>query len=313
LASESGDSARAQLIRLSGSHDGYESLLYGARQECLAVLRKAARSAVGEDTYVPGCISDGVESAEVDLEFLSSERLSWRYASAEWKLDEEVSAAIDELRTQGAFEGLDSRERLDLEDAVEERIRSERGSHIAREIEEARNKKLPKSNPTLIAERDMLNSTLDVLHRRGVLDEILLEDDLRAPDEEDDAQDLAREASKTARMCGCCGCQLPSNEPAFFGAKVYVGMWALYWDRASKPQICKLRYERTVLCGSCAPEWLSQERDDVVAQLCAHCERQMVSRLELSELQRTLCSDPCQQAYHSRLRKKKQLSLKSRG
>jgi len=54
-----------------------------------------------------------------------------------------VWAAIDELRAQGAFEGLDSRERLDLEDAVEERIRSERGAQIAREIEEARNKKLP--------------------------------------------------------------------------------------------------------------------------------------------------------------------------
>jgi hypothetical protein len=84
-----------------------------------------------------------------------------------------VWAAIDELRAQGAFEGLDSRERLDPDDAVEERIRSERGAQIAREIEEARNKKLPKSNPTLITEKDMLNSTLDVLHRRGVLDAII--------------------------------------------------------------------------------------------------------------------------------------------
>jgi hypothetical protein len=105
-------------------------------------LRKAARKAVGEDTYLPGWISDEVESAEVDLELLSSERLSWRYASAERKLHEEVWAAIDELRAQGAFEGLDSQERLDLEDAVEERIRSERESQIIREIDEARNKSL---------------------------------------------------------------------------------------------------------------------------------------------------------------------------
>src|SRR5918994_405550 len=92
-----------------------------------------ARKAVGEDTYLPGWISERVESTEVDLDLLSSERLSWRCASAEWKLNEEVWAAIDELRAQGAFEGLDSRERLDLEDAVEERIRSERGAQIARE------------------------------------------------------------------------------------------------------------------------------------------------------------------------------------
>jgi hypothetical protein len=305
LVSESGNSARSQLIKTRRGSWIDERLLPAARQECLGVLRKAARKAVGEDTYLPGWISDEVESAEMDLELLSSERLSWRYASTERKLDEKVWAAIDELRTQGAFEGLDSGERLDLEDAVEERIRSERESQIAREIKEARNKKLPKSNPTLITEKDMLNSTLDVLHRRGVLDEIVLEDYFRAPDEEIDAQDFAREATKTARVCGCCGQKLPPDEPAFFGAKVYVGMWALYWDRVSKPQICKLRYERTVLCGSCAPEWLSSERDDVVTQLCANCERLMVSRLELSELQRMLCSDSCRRAYQNQVRKEK--------
>jgi hypothetical protein len=223
------------------------------------------------------------------------------------ELDEEVWATIDELRTQGAFEGLDSRERLDLEDAVEERLRSERESQIACDIEEARNKKLPKSNPTLITEKDMLESTLDVLHRRGVLDEIVLENYFRAPDEEIDAQDLAREVTKTARVCGCCGQKLPPDEPAFLGAKVYVGMWALYWDRVRKPQICKPRYERTVLCGSCAPDWLSSERDDVVMQLCAHCERPMVLRLEFSELQRTFCSNACREAYHNQLRKEKRI------
>jgi hypothetical protein len=203
LASENGESARARLIRPRRGTWIDESLLPGARGECLGVLREAVRKAVGEDTYLPGWISEGVESAELDLELLSFERLRWKYSLAEQKLQEEVSAAIDELRAQGAFEGLDFQERLDLEDAVEERIRSERGAQIAREIEETRNKKLPKSNPTIITEKDMLNSTLDVLHRRGVLDEILLEDDLRAPDEEDDAQDRAREASKMAPLQWC--------------------------------------------------------------------------------------------------------------
>jgi hypothetical protein len=58
-----------------------------------------------------------------------------------------------------------------------------------------------------------------------------------------------------------------------------------------------------VLCGSCAPEWLSPERDDVTTQLCAHCERPMVYRLTLSELGRTFCSDICNRAYHNQLRK----------
>jgi hypothetical protein len=70
-----------------------------------------------------------------------------------------------------------------------------------------------------------VDSTLDVLNRRGVLDEILLEDFLHAP-LEDDAQDLARKASTRARVCGCCGRKLPSNEPTFFGANNYVGMSA---------------------------------------------------------------------------------------
>jgi hypothetical protein len=305
LTSISGNSARAQLIKTRRGTWIDESLLPAARRECLGVLREAARKAVGEDTYLPGWISEGVESADLDLELLSFERFRWEYSSAEQKLNEEVWAAIDELRAQGVFEGLDSRERLDLEDAVEEHIRSERGAQIVHEIEEARNKKLPKSNPTLITEKDMLNSTLDVLHRRGVLDEILLEDYLRAPLEEDEAQALAREASKTATVCGCCGRKLPSNEPAFFGAKVYVGMWALYWDRVSKPQICKPRLERTVLCGSCAPEWLSPDRDDVVMQLCGQCERPMVERLQLSKVHRMFCSDPCRQAYHNQLGKEK--------
>jgi hypothetical protein len=276
-------------------------------------LREAARKAVGEDTYLPGWISEGVESTEVDLDLLSSERLSWRYASAEWKLDEEVWAAIDELRAQGAFEGLDSRERLDLEDAFEERIRSERGAQIAREIEEARNKKLPKSNPTLITEKDMLNSTLDVLDRHGVLDSIIELDFVSsAAIEEWEAGELAREARVTARWCGACGRNLCSEEPAYFGAEVYVGMRPLDWDRVSKPRICQPLYERTVLCSACAPDWLSPERDDVVTQLCAYCERPMVSRLDLSELRRTLCSDPCRRAYQNQVRKEKRAEERSK-
>jgi hypothetical protein len=199
LTSNSGNSARTQLIQTRRGTWIDKSLLPAARRECLDVLREAARKAVGEATYLPGWISDATDSVEWDVTDLSEERLSWKYASTERKLDEEVWAAIDELRTQGAFEGLDSGERLELEDAVEERIRSERKSQIAREIEEARNRKLPKTNPTLITEKDMLKSTLDLLHRRSVLDEIVLEDVLRAPLEEDDARDLAREATKSLR------------------------------------------------------------------------------------------------------------------
>ncbi len=123
--------------------------------------------------------------------------------------------------------------------------------------------------------------------------------------EEDKAWELARKARESAGVCGCCGRELTLKEPAYFGADVYVGMWPFYWRGVSKPQICKPRYERTVLCESCAPEWLSPERDDVVTQLCAHCERPMVSRLKLSELRRTLCSESCLRAYRNQLRNEK--------
>jgi hypothetical protein len=43
----------------------------------------------------------------------------------------------------------------------------------------------------------------------------------------------------------------------------------------------------------------------VVTQLCAYCERPMVSRLDLSELRRTLCSDPCRRAYQNQVRKER--------
>jgi hypothetical protein len=89
-------------------------------------------------------------------------------------------------------------------------------------------------------------------------------------------------------------------------------MMPLDWDRVSKPRICEPQYERTVLCESCAPEWLSPERDDVVLQLCANCERPMVSRLALSELRRTLCSDPCRRAYQNQVRKEKRAEQRSK-
>jgi hypothetical protein len=65
------------------------------------------------------------------------------------------------------------------------------------------------------------------------------------------------------------------------------------------------RYVKTVLCGSCAPEWLSPEREDVCTQLCGHCERPMVLRLKLSELGQTFCSDLCKQNYRDRLQEEK--------
>jgi endogenous inhibitor of DNA gyrase (YacG/DUF329 family) len=80
---------------------------------------------------------------------------------------------------------------------------------------------------------------------------------------------------------------------------------ALSWDYVRKPQICRPLYVDTVLCSSCAPEWLAPERDDVVMQLCAHCERPMVSPLALSALRRTFCSDRCKEAYHDQLREEK--------
>ncbi len=123
--------------------------------------------------------------------------------------------------------------------------------------------------------------------------------------EERAARKLARAARQTAGLCGCCGQELSLDDHVYSGAEVYVGMEPLLWSLGNKPRICESRYERTVLCGSCAPEWLSPSRDDVTTQLCAHCERPMVRRLKLSELNRTFCSDPCNQAYRKQLREEK--------
>jgi hypothetical protein len=240
LVSNSGDSARARLIKTRRGTWIDESLLPAARMECLKILRKAARQAVGEDTYLPGWISDrseAIHGAAEDVEWnrwFSTGDLSW------------------------------------------------------------------------ITEKELLDLALDALHNYGVLDSIIELDFVSgAAIEEWQAGELAREARATAGWCGSCGRELPSHESTYFGAEVYVGMRPLDWNRVSKPRICQPLYERTVLCGSCAPEWLSSERDDVVTQLCAYCERPMVSRLDLSELRRTLCSDPCRRAYQNQVRKER--------
>ena len=123
--------------------------------------------------------------------------------------------------------------------------------------------------------------------------------------EERAARKLARDALQSAGLCGSCGRELSPEEPAYFDAHIYAGMELLRWNRIDKPRICEPRYERTVLCGSCAPEWLAPDRDDVTTQLCAHCERPMVRRLRLSELNRMFCSNACKQAYRNRLREEK--------
>jgi hypothetical protein len=163
-----------------------------------------------------------------------------------------------------------------------------------------------------VTEKELLDLTLDVLDSRGVLDAIIELDLVHSAMKEWEAGELARDARATARWCGCCGREFVSQEPAYFGAKIYVGMRPLDWDRVSKPRICQPLYERTVLCSTCAQDWLSRDRDDVVTQLCANCERPMVSRLALSELRRTLCSDPCRRAYQNQVRMEKRAEERER-
>jgi hypothetical protein len=212
LTSNSGNSARSQLIKTRRGTWIDESLLPAARRECLGVLREAARKGAGEATYLPGWISDATDSVEWDLTDLSRERLEWKPTPAEEEMKDEVYATIDALEDRGAFEGLGFLERMDFQFHVEHRIRSKHKSRISNEAEEARKKRRwPKSNPTLVTEKDTLNSVLDVIHRHGVLDEIDAADFLRAAMEED-AQDLAREARKTPRCAAVvAGSCLPRN------------------------------------------------------------------------------------------------------
>jgi hypothetical protein len=119
---------------------GYKSLLPDARRECLEILRDAARNAVGQDTYLPGWISDATDSVEGYLCQLSDKRLAWKPAPAEQKMEEEVDATIDALQDRGAFEGLGLWERFQFERHVKERIWSRHEPQIVREAVEARKK-----------------------------------------------------------------------------------------------------------------------------------------------------------------------------
>ncbi len=304
--SETDASARAQLIKTRRGRWIDKSLLPAARWECLAVLRAAARLAVGEETYLPGWIASASDSVDWDVDELSMERIRWKPTLTEQKMEEEVDATVDALEDRGAFEGLSFSERFEFEWHVRERIRSKYESQIAHEVEEARKRNpRPKSNPSLVTEMDILNFALDVLHRHGVLNQIMHTHFMQAPLEEDDAESLAREARRTAGLCGCCAQTLYPENPAYFGVKIYVGMTPLLWDQTSKPRICEPLYKRTVLCGACAPGWLSQERDDVVTQLCGQCERPMVYRFTTSELGRTFCSDACGRVYHNQSRRER--------
>jgi predicted nucleic acid-binding Zn ribbon protein len=119
--------------------------------------------------------------------------------------------------------------------------------------------------------------------------------------EERDAWERAIKAPRFADTCGSCAKSLGPGDPVYFGAEVYVGFPPLRWSIAHGPHFCQPRYVRTVLCGSCAPEWLSPEREGVVTQRCAHCERPMVYLLTPSQMGRTFCSEPCRQNYHNQL------------
>ncbi len=120
--------------------------------------------------------------------------------------------------------------------------------------------------------------------------------------EEHEAWLLARRAHERVDRCGACGRSLRPGEPVRFGAEVYTGFPPIRWRWAEGPRLCEPRYQRTVLCESCSPEWLTPGRGNVVAQLCARCERPMVYRLTPSAMGRTFCSDTCRGAYHDQLR-----------
>jgi hypothetical protein len=126
--------------------------------------------------------------------------------------------------------------------------------------------------------------------------------------DEEQARALAHKAKESASLCGCCGRELLAGEPGCFGAKVYVGLLPIFRKR----QTWAPCYERTVLCESCAPEWLSLGRADVVTQLCAYCERPMVSRLEPSALENAFCCNACQRAYKAQLRREQRVEARKK-
>jgi len=123
--------------------------------------------------------------------------------------------------------------------------------------------------------------------------------------EEHEAWVLAWRAHYHTDRCGACGRSLLPGDPVHFGAEVYTGFPPIRWRWLANPRVGEPRYQRTVLCESCSPEWLTPGIGDVVSQLCAHCERPMVYRLTPSAMRRTFCSDPCRGAYHDQLRKER--------
>jgi hypothetical protein len=199
LVSENGESARARLIRTRHGTWIDKRWLPEVRKECLEILREAAREAVGEDTYLPGWISDACDSVSYEADDLSRERLGWEWepTPAQQKKEEETEATIEALRSRGAFKGLSMAELFSFLSYISESIGSRYEAQVACEVEEAasRRRPIPKSNPTLITEKDLLDLTLDVLHSYGVLDSIIELDFVRgAAEEEWEAGERARGA-----------------------------------------------------------------------------------------------------------------------
>lgn len=115
----------------------------------------------------------------------------------------------------------------------------------------------------------------------------------------------AREAFDPARTCGSCGRDVAPEEPICFGSEVYVGFPPLRGGLFHELRVCQPLYERTVLCETCAPDWLSAKAETAVSQRCAFCERVMVFPLSVREMRRSFCSESCSRAYHGRLRKER--------
>jgi hypothetical protein len=203
LASDNGDSARARLIRTRRGTWIDESLLPAARRECLEILREAARQAVGEYAYVPGWISDACESVHDKAWDSSRERFTLDRTPAQKKEDEEIDATIEALRSRGAFNGLSNAEHLSFLSYIFESIGSRYAAQVTREVEEAasRRKPIPKSNPTLITEKELLDLTFDVIDSYGIVDSIIELDFVRgAAIEEWEAGERARGGPRNRQM-----------------------------------------------------------------------------------------------------------------
>jgi hypothetical protein len=114
LPFESYDSTCARLIKSRRGTQIDKSLMPAARQECLDILRAAAREAVGEETYLPGWIASASDSIDWDIEELSMERIRQKRTPAEEKMEERIDTTIDALEDRGAFEGLTWTERFDF-------------------------------------------------------------------------------------------------------------------------------------------------------------------------------------------------------